>query len=91
MEYMLRKGEVVRFDASVGSQILQTLSGTIWLTGAADPADHLLTAGRRFHVKQGDSIVLEALEAASFSLGAAQASVPLRFVIRLDRAIPDRA
>src|ERR1035441_6157472 len=74
MEYALEKGEVVCIDASAGRQMLQAVSGIIWLTCSADPRDHILTPGSSFLVNQAESIVLEALEAASFSLAAVAAA-----------------
>lgn len=90
MEYLLEKGEVVSLAATGGGKVLQTVSGTLWLTGSPDQQDHILTPGRRFRLEQAESVVIEALEDASFSVAAAEALAPLRFVIRLNGVLPAR-
>ena len=83
MEYVLEKGEIVSFVASAGSQVLRICDGRIWLTRADDTQDYIMTPSSRFLVNHRESIILEALENASFSLVAVDARVPARLIIQM--------
>lgn len=91
MEYSLKKGEVVCFDSSSGSQILYTVSGSLWLTRSPDSHDYIQKPGSRFLVNPKESIVLEALEDAGFTLVPANAKAPARLVITFNASIPHEA
>ena len=91
MEYVLEKGEVVSFVASAGSQVLHVGDGSIWLTRAEDARDYIITPSSRFLVNYTESIVIEALENASFSLVAVDSLAPARLIIQLYAAIPHKA
>lgn len=80
MEYLLKKGEVISFAASAGSQTLRVADGRIWIT-RGDSQDYLLSEGDRFLVNPTEKIVLEAMQDATFALALADAHVPENFVI----------
>lgn len=91
MEYVLEKGEIVSFVASAGSQDLRVDCGSIWLTRAEDSQDYILTPSSRLLVKHTESIVLEALDNATFSIVAVDAQAEARIMIHLSAAIPNKA
>ena len=91
MNYQMGKNEVVSFVAAAGDQVLQVVEGVIWLTRAGDSRDYFLRPPGRFLVRRSDSVIVEAVSAASFSLVTVSAPARARVVIHCPGALPHKA
>ncbi|BCS52795.1 DUF2917 domain-containing protein [Geobacter sp. SVR] len=91
MEYVLGKGEVISVAASAGNQTIQVVAGEIWLTRSGDSRDYILRRANRFSIAPAESVVLEALEEASFTLVPAEATAPARLILHVPPAVLHKA
>jgi len=60
----LRKGRVIRIEATPNPLRIECQQGALWITQAGAAKDTILTAGESFAPRQQGSVVIEALEAA---------------------------
>ena len=75
MKCELKKGELIKIDLSRGENLLQCLSGALWIT-TGNGVDYLLSSCGSTGALTGKEALVEALEDSSIQLVLTTSSVP---------------
>ncbi|KAB0672444.1 DUF2917 domain-containing protein [Oryzomonas sagensis] len=91
MDYLLKKGETAAVTAAPAGCSLRMDRGSVWLTRYDDPRDYVLGPGETFTVSAPGTVVIEALEDTTFTLGYARIGGPARTTIQVGLGLPSPA
>jgi hypothetical protein len=67
-ELSMRAGQVLTFDDARGTRIASTM-GIVWVTEEGDVKDHIVGPGDAIVLRRGGRALVQALQAASISIG----------------------
>jgi hypothetical protein len=89
LRIQLDRGRTLRLSDALGATVRVT-RGELWMTQEGDPRDVVLGPGDTFSIDRGGLSVLQALSAATVTLGPAASHVPARSASRSGIRMPRR-